>query len=126
MILGTNYLKKATPVFLRGSLLYKSPIFQVFQSPVSHSLSLSLSLFVYLNFFIDSWWLSHHASLSHSSHPLASALYPCNPLPPEKFKSNIKKQNKTKNLSVEVVVWSSGLHSIFFRPYIFTCKYSLQ
>lgn len=45
MILGTNYLKKATPVFLRASLLYKSPTFQVFQSPVSHSHSLFPYLF---------------------------------------------------------------------------------
>lgn len=45
MILGTNYLKKATPVFLRVSLLYKPPIFQVASLSVSR---LSLSFLICL------------------------------------------------------------------------------
>lgn len=84
MILGTNYLKKATSVFLRVSLLYKPPIFQVASLSVS-CLSLSFLICLLKLFFIDSWWLLQHASLSHSSsHPLASALYLCNP-PPRKI-----------------------------------------
>lgn len=127
MILGTNYLKKATPVFLIASLLYKFPIFQVFQSPVSLSLSLSfliclLKLFLLI---LGGFYIMHPCP-THLPIPLLPPFTLATPSPQKNLKVTSRNKTKQKNLSVEVVVWSSELHSVFFRPYIFTCKYSLQ
>lgn len=53
------------------------------------------SFFFLILFFIDSLSIPHQASRSHSSfHPLASALCPCNTLPPRSNKTKCKKKNQ--------------------------------
>lgn len=99
MILGTNYLKKATSVFLRVSLLYKPPIFQVASLSVS-CLSLSfLICLLKLFLLILGGFYSMHPYPTHLPIPLLPPSTFATP-PPKNLK--VASRNKTKQ---KISVW---------------------
>lgn len=79
----------------------------------------------FASFFIDSLWISHQASGSHSFlHSFPSSLYLANPHTHNVSKfvkqQNLKKKRITKYPTLEAVAGHSEWHSIPFSPYILT------